>query len=230
MGNKRKAEAPPEGSRRSERLQTVKRQKIADEETTSQATPAKPKCFRRPRQRKSCHLLNLPGEIRNTIYRYALIKTKPMKVTSKGPGEPSLLRVCNRIRREARSIYYAENEFELHLEDFDGEALVPFKNQYSYFSNWLTGQCLGVNVTNLMKGKPNWENLVAWIKADRNRRAFWPDIFREYCPTHQVAASAFRIVDSMYMRPWFEVERALEAMREVLDGMPSLWAEFPDWF
>ncbi|PPJ51924.1 hypothetical protein CBER1_09369 [Cercospora berteroae] len=230
MGNKRKAEAPPEGSRRSERLQTVKRQKVADEDTASHLTSTKPKRFRRPRQRKSCDLLNLPGEIRNKIYRYALIEAKPIEVMRKGPGEPSLLRVCNRIRREARSIYYAENEFEVHLEDFNGEALVPFKNQYSCFSNWQNGQRRGVNITNLMKGKPNWENLVAWAKADRFRTAFWPDISRAYCPTHQVAASVFRIVDSVDGLPWYEVEVALEAMREVLDGLPSLWAEYPDWF
>lgn len=138
--------------------------------------------------------------------------------------------MCNRIRREACSIYYAENEFEVHVEDFNGEALVPFKNQYSSFCNWQNGQRRGVNVTNLMKGKPDWDNLVAWAKADRYRTAFWPDMFGAYCPTHQVVASTFRIVDSMDGLPWCEVEQALDAMREVLDGLPSPWAEFPGWY
>ncbi|PIA96050.1 hypothetical protein CB0940_10649 [Cercospora beticola] len=82
-----------------------------------------------------CLFLELPGELRNRIYRLCLmapesvitIKVDAQKVpdTSKGgsctvwtaslPREPQLLSVCKTIRNEALSIYYGENTLHLRL-------------------------------------------------------------------------------------------------------------------
>lgn len=78
---------PQEPTRRSERVQVSKAiTKSKQEVSTSDvfrtqlltekaaAKIAKPKKKRCPRQRKSCRLLNLPGELRNKIYSLAPIE------------------------------------------------------------------------------------------------------------------------------------------------------------
>lgn len=51
------------------------------------------------------HLLELAGEIRNRIYRYALLVTStPIDITANNFQQPPLLRTCPQIRNEAASI------------------------------------------------------------------------------------------------------------------------------
>ena len=55
--------------------------------------------------------LNLPGEIRNQIYRLVLVKDIPINgIRTKLPAI-GLLRVCKRVHEEAVSILHAENTF-----------------------------------------------------------------------------------------------------------------------
>ena len=58
-------------------------------------------------------LLSLPPEIRNTIYRYALVQRE---ISIRAPAfataeQPAVLQVNHQIRTEAIDIYYYENEF-----------------------------------------------------------------------------------------------------------------------
>lgn len=43
-------------------------------------------------QSTRCGLFELSGELRNLIYRHALVKPHHVTVTGRGPGEPALLR------------------------------------------------------------------------------------------------------------------------------------------
>lgn len=115
----------------------------------------KPKPFRRPRQRKRCHLINMPGEIRNLIYEAALVSNDHIRVTANGPGEPALLSACRRIRREAGTLYYSSNTFELKLESYNGAAFVPWARQARKF---FTGRRQPIEF--VFDRMPNWDNLV----------------------------------------------------------------------
>ncbi|KAK5124404.1 hypothetical protein LTR85_001621 [Meristemomyces frigidus] len=89
-----------------------------------------------PEQTVKHNLLTLPGELRNHIYRAAVVRSDPVptRILYRGrtdtkhlwsvtPGEPSLALTRKDIRSEVLSIYYAENVFELvrfaHLEADD---------------------------------------------------------------------------------------------------------------
>ncbi|KXT01876.1 hypothetical protein AC578_2158 [Pseudocercospora eumusae] len=74
---------------------------------------------------QASRLLRLPAELRNNIYRYALI-SKSGIVIKDAAGEvhnpPALLRVCRQINKEAESIFWAENSFRLSLRYDDWQA------------------------------------------------------------------------------------------------------------
>ncbi|KAI7362801.1 hypothetical protein KC336_g21649, partial [Hortaea werneckii] len=101
-----------EPTRRSERLELAKAIEASKKKIKIKAprTPIR-KSFRRPKQHKTCRFLQLPGELRNQIYRYALVSDKAIEITPTGPGEPPLLSTCVTIRRETKGIYYPENNF-----------------------------------------------------------------------------------------------------------------------
>lgn len=120
--------------------------------------PNKPKRSRRPRQRKSCHLLNLPGELRNHIYEMVVVEPDRVEITSEGPGEPPLLRTCRQIRREAGSLYYRSNIFAFCLEAYNGADFVPFIRQADKFI-WTLREG-AVMFTWPLNTDRNWDNLV----------------------------------------------------------------------
>ncbi len=65
---------------------------------------------------KPCLLLELAAELRNTIYRYALVTESedPVKLRPRAALlRQSLLNACTQIRKEARPIFWAENSFLL---------------------------------------------------------------------------------------------------------------------
>ena len=129
----------------------------------------KPKKFRRPKQRKSCKFLQLPGEIRNHIYQAALVETDEIVITKKGPSQPALLRVCRQIRREARGIYYTANKFAVKIERFEGAPLVPFSEQHAIWSG-------GANLIIRMVGRPCWVNFLAWLKEYHSKLELRPEM------------------------------------------------------
>lgn len=57
-------------------------------------------------------LLALPGELRNAIWRYALVEEDAVVIRPDAIHRPRpLLAVCKQIREEAVGIYFAENTF-----------------------------------------------------------------------------------------------------------------------
>lgn len=100
-----------------------------------------------------CHLLELPGELRNRIYRFALVNEGVIIVTAAGPSEPALLRCNKEIRQEAVTIYYRENKFKYQVRNFNGSASIPFMAQ-------LKTHCASKNATFKMFGRRDWDNMV----------------------------------------------------------------------
>ena len=64
-------------------------------------------------------LLALPGEIRNIIYKMVLELDSNLAITSQPFPEPPLLRTCKAVRREASSIFYYGNKFEVDCPNWE---------------------------------------------------------------------------------------------------------------
>ena len=63
----------------------------------------------------------MPPELRNTIYRFALVRNVPIRVAPKQgwvdshPAlTPTLFQVCRQIRHEARLIFWSETVFQMN--------------------------------------------------------------------------------------------------------------------
>ena len=70
--------------------------------------------------------LALPGEIRNRIYRYALVTSQPFAVQLQfAPLDTALLRVNKEVYAEASSIFYHENAFRFPQALFVGAEILP---------------------------------------------------------------------------------------------------------
>ena len=70
-------------------------------------------------------LLALPGEIRNRIYRYVLVKQSPFSIKLQFfPLDAALLRVNKQVYREASGIFYHENVFRFREELFTGAPIL----------------------------------------------------------------------------------------------------------
>ena len=73
-----------------------------------------------------CPFLALPGEIRNRIYRFALVAERPFTVQLQWtrPLDTALLWVNKQVFEEASSIFYAENAFRFSEALFVGAPIL----------------------------------------------------------------------------------------------------------
>lgn len=70
--------------------------------------------------------LDLPGELRNHIYRYSLVTVDSIAITDGGKVPlwmpPAVLATCRQIRNEALPIYYIENSFMAPIPTFQKQS------------------------------------------------------------------------------------------------------------
>ena len=106
-------------------------------------------------------LLKLPGELRNRIYRFALITHDHIRlpVTTRTFPEPALLATNKEIRREASSLFYSENHFMIEVRDFDSTACVIFSHKIAYVEGLKTARYR----FSWLSKRPNWANLHLWL-------------------------------------------------------------------
>ncbi|KAF2094378.1 hypothetical protein NA57DRAFT_60425 [Rhizodiscina lignyota] len=84
-------------------------------------------------------LLTLPAEIRNMIYRHVLISNGMLAIWKEiAVEEPALLRTCRQVRREARTLFFSENEFISYSHNREIGPILKFFQKHSlhftYFS------------------------------------------------------------------------------------------------
>lgn len=68
-------------------------------------------------------LLGLPGELRNRIYRLVVVEDERIEMTPIDPylvldikyKLPGIIHASRQLREEARSIYFGENSFAVHI-------------------------------------------------------------------------------------------------------------------
>ncbi|KAK5738924.1 hypothetical protein LTR17_005650 [Elasticomyces elasticus] len=221
----RKRQPAPTPSRTSERLQLAK----VIEASKTETKIVKKKAFRRPRQRKSCHLFKIPGELRNRIYEYVLVSRYAIPISAEGPGEPSLLRVCKGIRAEARSIYYGTNDFRLVMRNFDGAAFTPFARQFRSYECQHYGRLAKTGAVKFqMLGAPSWANLMRWSKDIYCGQAMEPDLSGPEDPNEHIVGAVLQIINDLQYKVvggWPAVEKVLQAMHRALKGTNSPWGK-----
>lgn len=82
-----------------------------------------------------CHFLNLPGEIRNQIYRFALLSERPFAVQLQfAPLDTALLRVNKQIYAEASTIFYHESVFRFPQPLFMGPPILEQLDNFYHLS------------------------------------------------------------------------------------------------
>jgi len=88
---------PPPKSRFADIKRRIRKVRAAKKSTLTEDSPAKPLGF-----------LDLPGEIRNQIYGYAIPRKERVLVSDAQPG---LIRTCRQVRAETWTMYYKKNIF-----------------------------------------------------------------------------------------------------------------------
>lgn len=171
-----------------------------------------------------CHLLELPAELRNSIYRYVLLgywknwmedQTRPIvDIEDHDFEQPSLLRTCRQIRSEASPIYYLQTHFYLTIHNFDPEIVHRLHRQMvRYWSNSDNQLQNKFKHRCLVTSGPGfgWNNLMAWLKLYYDGEVSYPKLCDcgwddEICCAAQ---HAFVMVKKLASSPW-EVVKTLQ--------------------
>jgi len=167
-------------------------------------------------------LLKLPGELRNRIYRCAIVP--PERIMLQGPDrlQPALLSPSRQGRGEAFSIYYSENVLNFVVRDMAGISMTPFRKLLlKYRKRQCTNFCM------LMSRVVNWANLLMWLKAhyEDHRLAFWPLAIGDNQNSRmQIMNQAFAVVKNMRDQSWDKVVDVLEAFHKALAVLDAAWA------
>lgn len=176
------------------------------------------------------HLLDLPPELRNRIYREVLLKTDSIQVTGQGYERPSLLTTCRQIRSEGLSIFYHENSFSILMSDYD----------ISVWHKWIRrGAELPDSIFKdrrvraeimVASTAPNWSNLLSWLRVYHEvkgcpgmRRPAELSEVRSRTTEILVTAGMFVSVAHLDSLPWARVKELLEHQRPVLVSCAMGW-------
>ncbi|KAK3724441.1 hypothetical protein LTR37_001065 [Vermiconidia calcicola] len=152
--------------------------------------------------------LGLPGELRNRIYRFALLVNGQVEVNKSNYMQPGLLRASKQLRMESCKIFHEENAVHLIIYN------MKFEPQPQH---WIWTRTPEHQPHMLEEfSTASWDNLKDWL-----RRRWEGDGVRGLrgCAYERarIFTEAFNIVDSMANSPWSVVEQVLEAFRRAVN-------------
>ncbi|KAK0307650.1 hypothetical protein LTR01_005650 [Friedmanniomyces endolithicus] len=159
---------------------------------------------------QTSRLLDLPPEIRNTIYHLVLVRECRKRVLAPAlPYDPALLRTCHQIRQEAQGIFLHQNTF--YITVFNLRYTIP----RTHWFHLVAPQNRYVVLAPETK-KMQWEHLRDWLKAYHAGEATRLPVPERYLApdSHQVAARAFVTVDRLGEVKWEVVGEALVDLLE----------------
>jgi hypothetical protein len=176
-------------------------------------------------------LLRLPGELRNAIYRLALVEEEGNRTliqnTTHGILEPGLLLANRQLRHEARPMYYFENSFDLPIANYNPVAIVPFNNITRNLEKHYDDKNLKLNKPRLrfVDGRecPDWHHIMTWLEHFHAGRA---DIMFRGSDTIETDPGTadkqsvelwFLLAASLRERPWSEIRADLDRFKPLLD-------------
>ncbi|KAI5361512.1 hypothetical protein Slin15195_G126270 [Septoria linicola] len=186
----------------------------------------------------TCYFMELPGELRNRIYRFVLLQPEDIPVTSSGYERPSVLATSKTIRSEGLKIFYLENAFSIFVHNFDCTEIYRFSQQVKRFKLKVSEEESDVNIhfwTNW--AQPNWPNLLLWLKRYHARQLdSWPahPMLAESASVEDhgeygVVASMAVVADMLRTKQkWSVVENILKAQHPSLLAYNDGWAEDED--
>ncbi|KAK5111957.1 hypothetical protein LTR85_011704 [Meristemomyces frigidus] len=174
-------------------------------------------------------LLALPPELRNKIYEYVLIDNAGVVVVTQATVQPPLLRTCTKVRSQALPIWYADNEFEVKIRDCDGSIYVKWlRHTRSIGSKGALRR-----VAWILSGRPNWTNLMAWLREQYEGRS---DLQPEFSFSGNVelpdewrfVIAAHDMLKDYSEKPWHVFERAMKRLRYAVDPFDPRWRDGVD--
>jgi hypothetical protein len=173
----------------------------------------------------SSPFMDLPGELKNRIYFYGLVKPSNIEITTLNwpTHQPALLKTCKQIRHEALSIFYSENNITANVDDWSPAV------KHACHELWARhGLKTALFFSHYFTGGPHWENLLAWLKAfylgemkglsdvvNKNRA-----LKRKTVGVMFAMATAAREHDML----WHVLKELLEAQRGLLVKGDGRWA------
>jgi hypothetical protein len=168
-------------------------------------------------------LLGIPGELRNEIWRHALVQKTPIVInrndsSNQGRFTPALLSVSRQIRKETASTFHEENEFDLIITDLSMN--VPQEH-------WAYTQAHPVRFKLCVEGMKHWPNLMVRLKR------FHANPMHTLCPgpSHdddepwwKCVVDVLDIMAELLGVDWKVVKNVLELHRRSLDLKGGSWS------
>jgi hypothetical protein len=166
-------------------------------------------------------LLELPPELRNRIYEYALHETAGIQLVS-SLKLLLLLETCRRVRNEARSLWFHTNIFHLNVVDCDA----TLADTFNAINRNGTQLCVNMHFS-FHRHQPNWHNLIAWCHRSYKSRLAFGLRNEDASPPMTVVQSAHEIVAAAIDEgaSWAMCERQLEASRKVAWKLDARWLD-----
>ena len=122
-----------------------------------------------------CHLLELPPELRNAIYVYAVVEDDPIplrKWRDKCCIEPALLASNRQVRTECLPIFYGQNTFETNYSDRIGGFLAALSAEQMTMIRRLRAwneKAVTSKVRDLVNDDRKREHIIRRFEMDANR-------------------------------------------------------------
>ncbi|KAI6865942.1 hypothetical protein KC323_g4170 [Hortaea werneckii] len=117
------------------------------------------------------HLLNLPHRLRLAIFRLVLITPdhSPVEIRAEQKelsAEPALLQTCHALREIYRPVFYKENRFVVHVEQYGIHAVLPWLDRHGILAFTTTD-------SSVLDAQPEEEFQVAVAPATTDSSRIW---------------------------------------------------------
>lgn len=170
---------------------------------------------------RTSRLLELPAEIRNQIFTYAVVQEEWVIIREDDCSKPTLLETCRQLRKEAEPIFYKHNTFAVRITN------CKIRPQPEHWF-WLRDEGKGSQVKLL--GNLDWTNLKEWLRLYwegkvGSLRAAWKDGGETEENERKVVCKVWEFVDRMMDADvdWNTTETMLEVFRDGLDAKKGDW-------
>ncbi|KAK4613860.1 hypothetical protein CLAFUW4_09136 [Fulvia fulva] len=152
-------------------------------------------------------LMGLPQELRNQIYRLALVDINKIPITRASHTTPGLTRTSHQLREETYAIYLEENIFVLNIHDFGPVAPKTFFIGKNHQKHWLS-QVACLDYT--WSGEHKWANLKSWLQVYHANGVRPPRAEAGQSSWLRLPCQAFLLVEALKDVPWNNVSEVLE--------------------
>ena len=181
---------------------------------------------------KKSKLLELPGELRNRIYRYTLLNNDEavVEIDHNGIPEPALLLTCKKTRREGGEICYMENTFQLLVLNYDSRTVMRWASKMRVIRTNFETTLQPFSITT--HGQPNWQNLRLWLQRYHSQRINWAltmfqselDEMSSWTRVElRVIAAMFHMVEAAREVPWDRLALEIEEHHQILVEVDIQW-------